>query len=174
MYLLEPTASWRTAFLEMAAECATFADERYRAALIDFDSYLARIQQFAQGINLPPERVRETIYWGVDAGQIVGSVRLRHHLTPALQQFGGHIGYDVRPTKRQQGYGTQLLALTLIQARQIGLSSVLLTCDVDNVASARIIEKNGGLLLDQGWVPGYAPLVARYQIDLTTTPTLAA
>jgi len=93
-------------------------------------------------------------------------VRLRHALTPHLAQIGGHIGYNVRPSQRRQGYGTALLAYTLEQARQFGLTGVLITCDTDNIGSARIIEKNGGQLINQTMVDGYAKLISRYWIDL--------
>jgi predicted acetyltransferase len=64
--------------------------------------------------------------------------RSTHH-TPTLALIGGHIGYEVRPSARRQGISTQLLALTLIEARARGLLRVLMTCDVSNHGSARII-----------------------------------
>jgi predicted acetyltransferase len=158
--------TWQAAFLDMAAEFATINDLRYQAAINDFAGYVQRLQQFAQGINLPPGAVRQTTYWGVDDATIVGTIRLRHQLTPALELIGGHIGYVVRPSKQRRGYGTQLLALTLDQARRLGLERVLITCDVDNIGSARMIEKNGGLLQDQGIVAGHDKPISRYWIDL--------
>jgi predicted acetyltransferase len=158
--------TWQTAFLDMAAEFVAANDLRYQAAITDFAGYLQHLQQFAQGINLPPGIVRETAYWGVDDATIVGTIRLRRQLNPALEEIGGHIGYEVRPSKRRRGYGTQLLALTLDQARRLGLERVLITCDVDNIGSARIIEKNGGLLQDQGFVAGYDKPISRYWIQL--------
>ena len=164
--LVEPSAAQQAEFLAMAAEYALIGDLRYQAGLSDFAGYLQRLHDFARGENLPPDRVRETAYWGVDDGLIIGSIRLRHSLTAALRQMGGNIGYDVRPSKRGQGYGTALLALTLERARSFGLSGVLITCDVVNLASVRVIEKNGGRLISQGRVDGYAKLVARYWVDL--------
>jgi predicted acetyltransferase len=164
--LTEPSLTWQAAFLELAAEFVAANDLRYQAAISDFAGYLQYLQQFAQGIDLPPGIVRETTYWGVDGATIVGTIRLRHELNPALEQIGGHIGYAVRPSKRRQGYGTRMLALTLEQARRIGLERVLITCDTDNVGSARIIEKNGGQLLDQIRVAGHDKSASRYWIEL--------
>jgi predicted acetyltransferase len=164
--LIEPTIIWQAAFLEMAAEFVAANDLRYQAAITDFAGYLKYLQQFAQGTDLPPRIVRETTYWGLDGATIVGCIRLRHQLTPALEQIGGHIGYEVRPSRRRQGYGTQLLALTLERARQHQLTRVLITCDTDNISSARIIEKNGGQLLDQGILEGHDKPISRYWIDL--------
>jgi predicted acetyltransferase len=166
LYLIEPTTTWQAAFLEMAAEFVAAEDLRYQAAITDFAGYLQHLQQFAQGTDLPPGIVREMAYWGVDGATIVGCVRLRHQLNPALEQIGGHIGYEVRPSKRRQGYGTQLLALTLERARQHQLTKVLITCDTDNIGSARVIEKNGGQLFDQGMIEGRDTLISRYWIEL--------
>src|SRR5262249_34115814 len=131
-----------------------------------FAGYLQHLQQFAQGIDLPPGIVRETAYWGLDTTTIVGTARLRHELNPALEQIGGHIGYEGRAPQRRHGYGTQLLVLTLNQARRLGLARVLITCDADNIGSARIIEKNGGVLQDQGMLTGHNKLISRYWIEL--------
>ncbi len=61
------------------------------------------------------------MFWLVrDGCRVLAQSSLRHHLTPALERFGGHIGYVVRPSERRQGYGTLLLALTLASARARG------------------------------------------------------
>ena len=92
--------------------------------------------------------------------------RLRPELTPALEIQGGHIGYDVPPSVRRRGYGTQLLRLTLPRAREAGLSKVLLTVDSDNVASIRIIESNGGRLEFDGYVGSLGRVIRRYTIEV--------
>ena len=105
--------------------------------------YVAGLENRAS--TVPPGRVPETVYWGVVEGEYVGRVSLRHFLNPHLEQWGGHIGYEVRPTRRGCGYGHALLAGVLPRARAIGLSRVLLHCDEKNLASARIIERAGGV-----------------------------
>ena len=54
---------------------------------------------------------------------------------------GGHIGYVIRPSERRKGYGTLILGLALVQAHACGLDRVRFTCNTENIASARIIEK---------------------------------
>jgi predicted acetyltransferase len=61
----------------------------------------------------------------------------------------GHIGYSVVPWKRQRGYATRALQLLLPQAKNEGLSYVEITTDADNIASQRVIESNGGKLIEQ-------------------------
>jgi predicted acetyltransferase len=65
----------------------------------------------------------------------------------------GHIGYSVVPWKRRRGYATRALQLLLPDAKQEGLAFVELTTDASNVASARVIEANGGELVGRFFKP---------------------
>ena len=76
--------------------------------------------------------------------EILGFIAIRHRLTTYLFDQGGHIGYSVRPSARRQGIASAALELGLTEARGLGISPVLVTCDEDNVASRRTIEKAGG------------------------------
>lgn len=96
---------------------------------------------------------------------LIGLSNLRLELTDYLRQFGGHVGYSIAPDCWGQGYGTQLLALTIDKARQEGLQRLLITCDQSNLASARVIEKNGGILENMVTQPD-GNLLCRYWIDL--------
>ena len=65
--------------------------------------------------------VPQSMFWLVhDERTVVGVSVVRHYLTPALAQFGGHIGYGIRLTEQRKGYGTRLLALTLDQDARSG------------------------------------------------------
>lgn len=76
---------------------------------------------------------------------ILGMINFRHYLNDYLSQFGGHIGYGVRPFERRKGYATQMLKLCLEECRKRKLEKVLITCDVDNEASRRTILACGGV-----------------------------
>ncbi len=90
-----------------------------------------------------------TTWWWCEGSTYLGRIALRHELTEHLRKAGGHIGYDVRPTARRQGHATAMLAAVLPHARRMNIHAVLLTCDVDNEASRRVIEANGGALEDE-------------------------
>ena len=98
----------------------------------------------------------------------MGTIHFRHALTPRLEATGGHIGYAIRPGQRGKGYGKRILALLLARLQASGWERVLLTCDAANLASARVIEANGGRLEDQRLDPVHNCLVSRYWIDLNT------
>ena len=106
--------------------------------------------------NLKPDRVGSDTYWLVDdeTDYFIGEVHIRHRLNEALKLCGGHIGYAVRYHEWNKGYGTQMLGLALKKAKEKGFSKVLVTCDDDNTASARVMEKNGLELHDKVEVDG--------------------
>jgi predicted acetyltransferase len=90
-----------------------------------------------------------TSLWWVDGDDYLGRLAIRHRLTEQLRNIGGHIGYDVRPTARRRGHATAMLRAALPLARGLGIGDVLLTCQVDNAASRKVIEANGGRLDDE-------------------------
>ncbi len=81
-----------------------------------------------------------------DSGRFVGAVNIRHYLNERLLHSGGHIGDGIRPSERGKGYGTKMIALALEECDRLGIRDVLMCCNRDNVASARTIIKNGGVL----------------------------
>lgn len=110
----------------------------------DFDSLLADESARIHDENIVAYQVPETILWLVDDGEFIGRLELRHELNAHLLEIGGHIGYSIRPGRRGEGYGNEILELGLEKACELGMKRVLLTCDPDNIPSKKIIEKNGG------------------------------
>lgn len=112
-----------------------------------FDEY---IEMILQNESEPmPGYVPQTSYWLIVNQQYAGRLEIRHKLTPALEKFGGHIGYEIRPSFRKKGYGTLQLKLCLPYVWEMGIVRALITCDDDNIASQKIIEANGGILQDK-------------------------
>ena len=93
-----------------------------------------------------PGYVTCTFRWIVQDRDYLGSIALRHELNEYLAFRGGHVGYGVRPSARGRGLAAWALGNMLPVAHEHGLDRVLITCDDDNVASYRTIEKNGGVL----------------------------
>lgn len=112
-----------------------------------FEVFVGELKDWSCGKDLKDGWVAFSTFWLTDEhGRIVGKSSLRHELTEHLSNIGGHIGYLICESQRRKGYGTEILRLTLEKARALGLDRVLVTCDDNNIASAKIIEKNGGVL----------------------------
>lgn len=149
MLLLNPSVkyaqSWLTALSEFEAE-----NHRGFWNMVknpqDVAGFVRQVFEFSQGINLPEGWVPSTTLWLIDRNEFKGHINIRHHLNPFLEKFGGHIGYAIRPSARHLGYGMKMLGLALPVVRNLGLRQVLVTCDETNIASCKIIEKNGGRL----------------------------
>lgn len=121
-----------------------------------------------KGINLKPGYVPQTTYWLIDKDEFIGEITIRHYLTESLLRYGGHIGYGIRFSKWNKGYGTKMLALALKKAKNMGINKVLITCDEDNYGSAKIIENNGGVLENvvENTIDGKKIKTKRYWIEL--------
>lgn len=111
-----------------------------------FEDFVQNKINQSKGIDLPPGFVSSTELWLIDNGEFIGRTNIRHTLNDWLLQIGGHIGYWIRPSKRGVGYGKMILKLGLIEAKKLGLSNVLVTCDTTNEPSRKVIEANGGIL----------------------------
>lgn len=119
---------------------------------MDFDSWLENTQR-----NHAPETVRKdwtvaTTFFAVRKadGAMIGVIDVRHALSVSfLREYGGHIGYAVRPSQRRKGYATEMLCLALGYCRKLELPAVRLGCYLDNLASIRTIEKCGGQQVEE-------------------------
>lgn len=94
----------------------------------------------------------------------VGMINIRHRLSEYLFNFGGNIGYSVSPLHRRKGYGAEMLALGLQEFRKLGTDKCLITCNKNNIASAKTILHNGGVLENE--VINNGETIQRYWITL--------
>lgn len=77
--------------------------------------------------------------------KIVGMIQIRHYLNEYLANYGGHIGYSVRPSERRKGYATWMLKHSLVKCRELGLDKVMVSCVDSNEGSRRVISNNQGV-----------------------------
>ena len=169
--LVVPSEDLRDAYMDYVDDFKDERNPRSKAdaelARTDFAAYVRKTRDEAKGIGIPDGYVPWDTYWLVVDGRIVGESGLRHRLSEALLDWGGHIGYVIRPSDRRKGYGTRMLAMVLDRARAHGIGRVLVTCAVDNVPSATVIGNNGGVLDSESYSPAAGRVTQRYWIDLT-------
>jgi predicted acetyltransferase len=162
---LEDERSFAEACEEFRQETPAFdfALDRSRAAT--FADYVARLQEWSHGVNLPEGYVPASFYVGVVDGVIVGRLSLRHAFNDFLRVAGGHIGYGVRPSQRGHGYAKEMLRQSLPLAAAVGIERALVLCDVDNGASRKVIEANGGVFESIIDDPKFGAPKRRYWIE---------
>ena len=150
--LVTPSEHWLASYLDALDEYRVHHTElgalRSPADCPPGTTIFQVFEDHRMGRNLPDGYVQGSTFWLVDGEEYVGTGGIRHRLTPGLERFGGHIGYAIRPSRWNQGYGTIQLRFLLAEAARLGLDRVLLTCNETNVASARVMEKCGGVYQD--------------------------
>ena len=127
----------------------------------DFKFYCENLE-----VASPPENyVKDSTFFCLDEERdiVVGAVNIRHYLNESLLLDGGHIGDGVRPSERGKGIATKMISLALEECKKLGIYRVLMVCDKDNVASAKSIINNGGVLENEPEVDGV--IQQRYWID---------
>lgn len=149
-------------------------DSKWEHLDVDLTLLADRLEELLTGIRaqqdpstVDPGQLPFFDYWLIDQEEWIGKLTLRPRIDERLLAAGGHIGYEIRPSRRRQGYGTILLRLGLEKAREQGLQRVLLTCDETNVGSKKIIEANGGRYENAVQQEGTSVKKLRYWIDLS-------
>lgn len=129
----------------------------------DFDYYLdhLEIKEATQ------KRVPDSVFFLLDTerDRLLGAINIRHYLNDDLLMEGGHIGDGIRPSERRKGYATEMIRLALIECRKLGIDKVLMTCDKDNIGSAKSIINNGGILENE-FINSNGVIEQRYWITI--------
>jgi predicted acetyltransferase len=154
--LIAPAARLHTAWLEAHDEWGPGVHEDgfglHPADEVDspagFAAWVARLADESDPAKaVEAGRVLCTYRWIVEGDRVLGGIALRHEFNDFVLRLG-HIGYGIRPSARRRGLATWALGRMLDEARVLGLDRVLIICEVDNVASAKTIERHGGVLED--------------------------
>lgn len=169
--LVLPSAKYKESYLMAIQEFSArhleeFEYEKVAEIHNDFSAYVQRLLGYAQGRGLPEGYLPHTEYWLVERDIYIGRLDIRHDLNQHLREVGGHIGYDIRPSMRRKGYGTRILELGLLKAKELGLKKVLLTCSEGNTPSEKIILANGGVYEDSKYHDGLQVMKKRFWISL--------
>jgi predicted acetyltransferase len=169
-FLTEPSAKYKDSFIQALRE---FQREgrllNYDAQHIarDFPAFLQHLRDQQDRTRLTPDRVPTSEFWLIDGCEYIGQLSVRHELNDFILKIAGNIGYQIRPSRRRQGYGREILRLGLEKARQMGIYRALVTCDENNIGSKKVIEYNMGQFENAVDVEGSPVRKLRYWIDLT-------
>jgi predicted acetyltransferase len=167
----------RTLNANDAPQLERFLQDFFDAGETDIPGYFAapewplsqaieRMAAWGRGEQLGEGWVPCTTHFLVVQDEIQGLCNFRHSLTEQLRNFGGHAGYAVRPSARGQAHATRLLEHAKDFGRSLGIDRLLMTCDPANIASVRVIQKCGGVLLDNLYRESRQRHVSRFWISL--------
>lgn len=128
----------------------------------NFDTYLEFLKPKSNKENKVPN---STYFLYDDEYDIfLGAINVRHYQNDLLKKYFGHIGYGIRPSMRKRGYGEKILALAIPLCKQLGISRIYLSCFEYNIASEKIMLKNGAIF--DCSINYEGTILKRYYIDL--------
>ena len=170
-FAVAPSVAFEQAFLAMLADFDTHDTHNadfYAPAKSNFSAYTQSLLDEERGLNLREGWVPCTHRWLVSpGGAIVGATRLRHNISNQfLSENAGHIGFDVAPSHRGNGYGHLALRTALSEANAIGLQRVLLYTAEDNTACRSVIERQGGDLESVAFSEYWGEQLCKYWLDV--------
>lgn len=168
LVLVEPAMMYKQPCLEAVREFHAVGeyDVDVEQLAAQFEDLIARLDAAKNPTSVPAGELPYQDFWLMEDGEWIGKLTLRTTINERYLYAGGHIGYEIRPSKRRCGYGTALLRLGLEKAREQGLTRALLTCDETNIGSRKIIEANGGQLDNAVEIAGQTARKLRYWISL--------
>ena len=159
-----PTLEDKDKFIEYYSE---YLEDNPSSDPLNYSKY-KNYEEFLIGIGKEECLIRTTSktiptssYLLIENNEIIGHIFI-HHLIDleVLKDYEGHIGYGIRPNKRNKGYGTKMLSLDL------NISEIFISCKKENVPSAKVIEKNNGILLEETYIQEENSIFKKYKIVL--------
>lgn len=169
IFLTKPSVIYKDSYLQGIEEFqqeGKYQNYNVKRIREHFEPFLQHLFDQQEHDRVMPGRVPNRDFWLICDNEFVGRMNLRYELNDYLLRVAGTIGYEIRPSRRRQGYGTIILRLGLQEARKAGLRKALLTCDEDNIGSKKVIEANGGVFENAIDVEGSSKRKLRYWIAL--------
>lgn len=111
----------------------------------NYNAWIKKEKEMHLGIHMDDGFVPGTTFLYMKDNEVIGMINIRHCLNDYLLNLGGHIGYSVHPQYRKQGYATKMLQEALKYCREWEITPVLVTCNKNNIASRKTIEKCSGV-----------------------------
>lgn len=173
IYLVKPDLIYFEQYREMYSEWQTESKhinpwffKVQCNTLEEFSDFIRMLDDYEKA-NIDKQYASQTSYFAVDDNnRLIGGASLRHYLTVDGYNYGGHIGYGVRPGERRKGYATEILKLVLEEAKALKIYQVLLAALDKNIGSNKVIQNCGGILENRIKDTDNS-IINRYWIDIS-------
>ena len=135
--------------------------------LDDYEGWLEKLETDCHQVPNEEHVPAETYFLVRESdNRIVGMINIRLVLNNRLQKRGGHIGYGIRPSERQKGYNKINLYLALKRCQELGIETVLLDCNKNNLGSSKTMQAFGGVLISEWYDEEDKEIDQRYSINV--------
>lgn len=173
IYLVTPSLEHEKPYYEMLSEWEAIEHRIYPGAVrlrgMDYINWLKYLEINKNKETCPSHLApSDTFFLMNNYNRIIGAISIRHYLNEELLETGGHIGYGIRPTERKKEYAKNMLKMAIEKCKTMGMKRVLITCNKDNIASAKTIISNGGVLENEV-VESNGNIVQRYWIQIESS-----
>lgn len=98
--------------------------------------------------------------------KLIGMVDIRLDTNDYILNYGGQLGYSIRPSERNKGYGKNQFHLAINKCKTLGFEQIIITCNKTNIPSKKIIKSKKGILINTINEKTSNDLIERYVIQL--------
>lgn len=109
------------------------------------------------------------MFWLIDDEKWLGMITIKKEPSTHKDfppELASHISYDIKPEEQGKGYGKDILRLGLKEAKKMGFKEIFVACNENNIRSQKVIEFNGGELINDIYVPMIKQSIKRYLFKL--------
>ncbi len=155
MDIFKADTKYLESYKKFLRACFSHGLVKYEAALNDPESYL---------YNIIIDSPQTSTYFCIHQSEVIGAIRFRHHTNHYIENVIGHVGYETKPTAR--GKGVAKFMLSWLQENVL-TDSIIITCEIDNIASKKVIESCGAQYINQIYSPEKNSAVKRFILERT-------
>ena len=166
--LVRPSIEYKQQYESMMEEWESFggrlnpgALRRYsnkRQANVSYEEWLKWIEE--------DRNYGQDLYFLVDDNYVIGAISIRFKRTLETAGIDGHVGFGIRPSKRNKGYATTMLQMAFPILKEYKINTVVISCAKDNIGSLKVIINNGGKLIEEVIDPDNGELMQIYHLKI--------
>lgn len=168
LFLVRPRYEHKAQYEEMMDEWEEQGGRLNPGALRRFSNSQQRKVTYTEWLKWIEEdqKAGQDLYFFTNSEIILGAISIRPKKNVKIIGMDGHSGFGIRPSERNKGYATKMLSMALPIMKGYQINPAVITCDKDNIGSAKTIINNGGYLVKEVVGEQAGNMIQVYHIDL--------